>query len=169
MNMAYERFKTVMSPEEFFNEWKSENLSQIGPSFKQEIYNKYLLKCVVFQRDDFTCVNECCLKNGTDLQLHHIKFRKNNGKDSPRNAVTLCKTCHQGFHKGKIELTFNGATYKLHVPEPSIDWKSLKWTNRRYRKRLKVQGEFNVKISYEMWILLMKFLDIEYTDLLEDD
>jgi len=170
--MAYEKFKTVMSPTEFFSDWNKASLDAISDSNKEEIYNKYLLKCVVFQRDNFKCVNEGCDSPESDLTLHHIKFRKNNGKDSPRNACTLCKSCHKNFHRGKEPLTFWGATYRVHIEDKGIDWKDLKFKNRRYRKTLKIQGEFGgIRISYELWVLLMKYLDKSYEemDAIDDD
>lgn len=50
------------------------------------------------------------------LEVHHIESRKTGG-DSPSNLVTLCSTCHDNHHKGKIELkikrgqSFNHATF----------------------------------------------------------
>lgn len=37
------------------------------------------------------------------LNAHHKESRKTGG-DSPSNLVTLCETCHNNFHLGKIEL-----------------------------------------------------------------
>lgn len=156
-----------MSKEEFFKDWDSDNVKEMGAETQNHIYMKYLLKCEVFQRDEFKCQNKGCLCNGSSLTLHHIKFRKNNGKDKARNAVTLCKTCHSAYHRGKIDLTFNGSTYRIHQEGSSVDWKALKSKNRKFRKTLiQVKG---YKISWEMLRLLMKFLDKEYTELLEEE
>ena len=37
------------------------------------------------------------------LNVHHIESRKVGG-DAPNNLITLCETCHTGYHKGKIKL-----------------------------------------------------------------
>ena len=57
----------------------------------------------VLHRDNHTCRH--CNGKSSDkiLQVHHIESRKTGG-DSPGNLLTLCKTCHQDHHKGRIEL-----------------------------------------------------------------
>lgn len=35
--------------------------------------------------------------------MHHIESRKTGG-DAPNNLVTLCKTCHDGYHRGTVTL-----------------------------------------------------------------
>lgn len=57
----------------------------------------------VLARDGFIC--QCCKGRTKDkiLNVHHIESRKTGG-NSPGNLVTLCKTCHQNFHKGIIQL-----------------------------------------------------------------
>lgn len=57
----------------------------------------------VLARDGFIC--QCCKGKSKDkvLNVHHIESRKIGG-NSPGNLVTLCKTCHQKFHKGIIQL-----------------------------------------------------------------
>lgn len=50
------------------------------------------------------------------LNVHHIESRKTGG-DSPNNLITLCETCHNDYHKGKIQLkvkrgqSFRDATF----------------------------------------------------------
>lgn len=58
----------------------------------------------VFYRDKHTC--KCCKGSTGDkvLETHHIKWRKDGGTDRPSNLVTLCHTCHTGYHAGKVEL-----------------------------------------------------------------
>ena len=164
--MSYERYKTIMSRDEFFSDWNPDNLSQMDFDTKNSVYFKYLLKCEVFQRDDFKCQNDGCEFN-SELTLHHIKFRKNNGKDKLKNSVTICKTCHQAYHRGKKDLTFFGMTYRLHKEEGGIDWKIHKKKARQLRKSLKQVCGY--KISWEMLRMLMRFLEKEYTELLEED
>lgn len=57
----------------------------------------------VLFRDGHKC--QCCKgKSGdTILNVHHIESRMVGG-NAPNNLVTLCKTCHEGYHQGKITL-----------------------------------------------------------------
>ena len=68
----------------------------------------------VLFRDNHTC--QCCKGKSKDkiLNVHHIESRKTGG-NAPNNLITLCKTCHTGYHKGTITLPKNikrGASYK---------------------------------------------------------
>jgi 5-methylcytosine-specific restriction endonuclease McrA len=167
-DIAYERYKTVISKEEFYRGWTSKNTEYMSETLKEYVYQQYVLKCLVFQRDGFKCINLNC-KTPTDaLTMHHIKFTKNGGKDTPRNCATICKPCHQGFHKGKMDLTFWNATYKLHQ-EDKLNWKAVKSKQRKFRKELKMSGDWSVNISPELFMLLMKFLELEYNELFEGD
>lgn len=51
--------------------------------------------------------HKCCHCKGKSknkvLNVHHIESRKTGG-DSPSNLITLCETCHDYYHKGKIDL-----------------------------------------------------------------
>lgn len=70
----------------------------------------------VLFRDNHKCQH--CQGKSKDkiLNVHHKESRKTGG-DSPSNLVTLCETCHNGFHKGKINLkltkhqSFRDATF----------------------------------------------------------
>lgn len=57
----------------------------------------------VLFRDGHTC--QCCKGKSNDkiLNVHHIESRKTGG-DSPDNLITLCETCHTGYHKGVVKL-----------------------------------------------------------------
>lgn len=57
----------------------------------------------VLFRDNHTC--QCCRGKSKDsiLNVHHIESRKTGG-NAPNNLVTLCETCHTGFHRGKVKL-----------------------------------------------------------------
>lgn len=57
----------------------------------------------VLFRDGHTCQH--CKGKSKDkrLNVHHKESRKTGG-DSPANLITLCETCHDDFHTGKIEL-----------------------------------------------------------------
>ena len=57
----------------------------------------------VLFRDGHEC--QYCHGKSKDpvLNVHHIESRKVGG-DAPNNLITLCETCHTGYHKGKIKL-----------------------------------------------------------------
>lgn len=56
----------------------------------------------VLYRDNHEC--QCCHGKSKDevLNVHHIESRKTGG-NSPDNLITLCKSCHDAFHQGKIQ------------------------------------------------------------------
>ena len=60
----------------------------------------------VLFRDDHQC--QCCKGKSKDkiLNVHHIESRKTGG-DAPNNLITLCETCHTGYHKGTVKLSKN--------------------------------------------------------------
>ena len=60
----------------------------------------------VLFRDGHTC--QCCKGKSKDpvLNVHHIESRKTGG-DSPNNLITLCETCHAGYHSGAVKLPVN--------------------------------------------------------------
>lgn len=57
----------------------------------------------VLFRDGHTC--QCCKGKSKDpvLNVHHIESRKTGG-DAPNNLITLCETCHKGYHAGTVSL-----------------------------------------------------------------
>ena len=57
----------------------------------------------VLFRDGHTC--QCCKGRSKDkiLNVHHIESRKTGG-NAPNNLITLCETCHTGYHKGTVKL-----------------------------------------------------------------
>ena len=57
----------------------------------------------VLFRDGHLC--QCCKGKSKDpvLNIHHIESRKTGG-NAPNNLITLCETCHTGYHKGIITL-----------------------------------------------------------------
>ena len=61
-------------------------------------------RAYVLDRDKHTCQN--CKGKSKDniLEVHHIKRRQDGGTNRVANLVTLCKTCHDGHHQGKIKL-----------------------------------------------------------------
>jgi len=62
----------------------------------------------VLYRDGHRCRN-CGGRSGDRiLQVHHLESRKTGG-NSPGNLVTLCRTCHDGYHRGEVELKIRRA------------------------------------------------------------
>ena len=57
-------------------------------------------------RDGHIC--QCCKGKSKDkiLNVHHIESRKTGG-NAPNNLITLCETCHKGYHKGTVKLPSN--------------------------------------------------------------
>ena len=57
----------------------------------------------VLFRDGHKC--QCCHGKSKDkiLNVHHIESRKTGG-DAPNNLITLCETCHTGYHRGTVKL-----------------------------------------------------------------
>lgn len=57
----------------------------------------------VLFRDNHTC--KCCKGKSKDkiLNVHHIESRKTGG-NAPNNLITLCETCHKGYHNGTVKL-----------------------------------------------------------------
>ena len=54
-------------------------------------------------RDSHEC--QCCHGKSKDsvLNVHHIESRRIGG-NAPNNLITLCETCHKGYHKGTVIL-----------------------------------------------------------------
>ena len=71
---------------------------QQGPQLQFWNTREYILA-----RDNHEC--QCCHGKSRDkiLNVHHIESRQTGG-DSPDNLVTLCETCHDAYHKGKVTL-----------------------------------------------------------------
>ena len=57
----------------------------------------------VLFRDGHEC--QCCHGKSGDniLNVHHIESRKTGG-NAPNNLITLCETCHKGYHRGTVTL-----------------------------------------------------------------
>ena len=93
----------------------------------------------ILARDDHQCQH--CKGKSKDkiLTVHHIESRKTGG-DAPNNLITLCKTCHDAYHKGKIELNIQrGKSLKDATIMGIMKWKL-------YNRLLLIHP--NVKISF---------------------
>ncbi len=82
-----------------------ENLGKLeGTDYQQgEQLGFWNVREFVLFRDGHIC--QCCKGKSKDkiLNVHHIESRKTGG-DAPNNLITLCETCHKGYHKGTIQL-----------------------------------------------------------------
>ncbi|MGB9928130.1 MAG: RNA-guided endonuclease IscB [Methanosarcina sp.] len=65
----------------------------------------YNVKAYVLARDGYTCQHCKGKLKDPKLHCHHIIFRSQNGTDSAENLITLCNTCHNNLHAGKIKLS----------------------------------------------------------------
>ena len=63
----------------------------------------------VLFRDNHEC--QYCHGKSKDkiLEVHHLESRKTGGS-APNNLITLCKTCHEKYHKGEITLKHKRGT-----------------------------------------------------------
>lgn len=57
----------------------------------------------VLHRDNHKCQHCKGKKKDKILQVHHLESRKTGG-NAPSNLLTLCKTCHNDYHQGRVEL-----------------------------------------------------------------
>lgn len=88
----------------------------------------------VLSRDGHTC--QCCRGKSKDpiLNVHHIESRKTGG-NAPNNLVTLCETCHKGYHKGTVKLpkTINrGMSFKDAAFMGIMRWKLMGALREKY-------------------------------------
>lgn len=77
-----------------------------------EQFGFYNIREYVIFRDKHECQH--CHGKSKDkvLEVHHLESRKTGG-NAPNNLITLCRTCHEKYHKGKIKLKQKrGASYK---------------------------------------------------------
>ncbi len=75
-----------------------------GTDYQQgEQLNFWNVREYILFRDGHTC--QCCKGKSKDkiLNVHHIESRKTGG-DAPNNLITLCETCHKGYHDGTVKL-----------------------------------------------------------------
>jgi hypothetical protein len=165
--MKYKKYETVLDQDTYYKSWDEENVKQLTDDMLATIYNKYKVKCKIFQRDSFLCQNVACRTPGSKLTMHHVKWRKNGGEDKVRNGVTLCRTCHDGYHRAKhsfilanadhVPPHLRGQTFMLSAPDPKKDWKKLRAEMKVLRNRLKQDG-FKAVVSWEQVHILMCWL-----------
>lgn len=87
-----------------FDIQKIKNPNIQGIEYQQgDQLNFWNIREYVLFRDNHTC--QCCKGKSKDkiLNIHHIESRKTGG-NAPNNLITLCETCHTGYHKGTVQL-----------------------------------------------------------------
>ena len=87
-----------------FDIQKIKNPDISGTDYQQgEQFKFWNTREYVLFRDNHTC--QCCKGKSKDkiLNVHHIESRKTGG-NAPNNLITLCETCHTGYHKGTVKL-----------------------------------------------------------------
>lgn len=87
-----------------FDIQKIKNPNIQGTEYQQGVQqNFWNIREYVLFRDNHTC--QCCKGKSKDkiLNIHHIESRKTGG-NAPNNLITLCETCHTGYHKGIVQL-----------------------------------------------------------------
>lgn len=57
----------------------------------------------VLFRDNHQCQHCKGISKDNRLNVHHLESRKTGG-NAPNNLITLCETCHNNYHQGKIKL-----------------------------------------------------------------
>lgn len=93
----------------------------------------------VLFRDNHTCQHCKGKSKDKTLNVHHIESRKIGG-DSPSNLLTLCKTCHDDHHNGRIELRAKRGQSFSHTTFMGI----MRWS---FYERLKSQYQ-NVSMTF---------------------
>ena len=87
-----------------FDIQKIKNPDISGEEYQQgEQLGFWNIREYVLFRDSHKC--QCCHGKSKDkvLNVHHIESRKTGG-NAPNNLITLCETCHRGYHNGTIKL-----------------------------------------------------------------
>lgn len=87
-----------------FDIQKIKNPEISGEEYQQgEQLGFFNVREYVLFRDNHEC--QCCHGKSKDpiLNVHHIESRKTGG-DAPNNLITLCETCHTGYHRGTVKL-----------------------------------------------------------------
>lgn len=100
----------------------------------------------VLFRDGHTCQH--CNGKSKDkiLNVHHIESRKTGG-DSPGNLITLCTTCHNGHHKGEINLNAKrGQSFRN-----AVFMGIMRWAFYNKLKRNIPFGVFDLRIYYQKY------------------
>lgn len=122
-----------------------------NPDIKGEEYQQgeqldfWNVREYVLFRDGHQC--QCCKGKSKDkiLNVHHIESRKTGG-DAPNNLITLCKTCHTGYHKGTVKLPANikrGMRFK-----DATFMGIMRWSFYNKLKEIYIPQGKNIRLTY---------------------
>ncbi len=96
--------KTIIEVAKFDTQ-KLQNIDIKGIEYQEGQMQGYdNLRAFILYRDNYTC--QICKKKEGILNIHHIIQQKDGGSNRPNNLVTVHKSCHNKFHKGKIKHKF---------------------------------------------------------------
>ena len=129
----------------------------------------------LLDRDNHKCQNILCNTPESKITNHHIKFKKNGGKDTLRNRVAICAACQSLYHKGRISLKFDhsdnlpphikGHTFKIHNPD-DIDWETISYWKKTIAEmktfRKGIKEHWGTVLSGTQIMILMRFLTFRY-------
>ena len=122
-----------------------------NPDIKGEEYQQgeqldfWNVREYVLFRDGHQC--QCCKGKSKDkiLNVHHIESRKTGG-DAPNNLITLCETCHTGYHKGTVKLPANikrGMRFK-----DATFMGIMRWSFYNKLKEIYIPQGKNIRLTY---------------------
>ncbi len=87
-----------------FDIQKIQNPDVEGEQYQQgEQMGFWNVREYVLFRDNHQCQHCKGRSKDNRLNVHHIESRKTGG-NAPNNLITLCETCHNDYHRGKIQL-----------------------------------------------------------------
>jgi 5-methylcytosine-specific restriction endonuclease McrA len=95
-----------------FDIQKIKNPEIQGTEYQEgEQNNFWNVREYILHRDEHKC--RFCLGKSKDniLNVHHLESRKVGG-DRPDNLITLCQTCHIGYHQKTLKIDFKKITKK---------------------------------------------------------
>ncbi len=69
---------------------------QRRPRVRLDVASYKQLRLQMFQRDSWRCQSCGSMSN---LEVHHARFRSQQGDDTDQNLITLCSRCHKQLHR----------------------------------------------------------------------
>lgn len=114
------------------------------------------LRIATLIRDGYTC--QLCKASKVKLEAHHIKYKRDGGKDTIKNMITLCSKCHSKVHKNNIKITIGVDNFKDTIAQRTMQGKSYLYKSLNkydlgkvygyetsyYRKQLELPKEHDV-------------------------
>lgn len=134
-----------------FDTQKLKNPDISGFEYQQgEQLHSFNVREYVLYRDNHTCQH--CKGKSKDqvLVVHHIESRKTGG-NAPNNLVTLCKTCHDAYHKNMIDLNIKrGKSFRDASHMNTMRWNLYHELKETYPNLTLTYGYItkNIRINY---------------------